>query len=176
VNLMRTQVGLIPEAGIGFVAMTNLTSSELQTALMYRVFDALLGLPETDWSAEYLELERRAGVRSNQRAAERAASRIRGTKPSLDLDAYAGAYADSLFGEVRIEREGDGLVLRYSPEYVADLRHWHLDTFRAVWRRADEGPDFVTFTFDERGRVRDLTLEDFTTFDRVRDRDDGSGS
>src|SRR5690606_14629073 len=60
VNYTRTQVGMIPSEGIGVVVMANLSSSTLQTALMYRVFDLLLGLPETDWSGEYLALARRS--------------------------------------------------------------------------------------------------------------------
>src|SRR5690606_36660707 len=42
VNYTRTQVGMIPSEATGFVAMANLSSSSLQTALMYRVFDLLL--------------------------------------------------------------------------------------------------------------------------------------
>lgn len=171
VNWMRTQVGMIPEEGIGIVVLTNLTSSSLQTALMYRVFDALLGVPETDWSAEHLALSARSAARSAERAAELEAARIPGTRPSLPLEAYAGTYADSLYGEVRVALEGEGLVLRYSTDYVADLEHWHQDVFRAAWRRAGFGHSFVTFQLDERGRVPTLELQGFTDFGRVRERE-----
>lgn len=166
VNYTRTQVGMIPSEGIGVVVMANLSSSRLQTALMYRVFDALLGLPETDWSAEYLELAERSAARSAERAAEREAERARGTRPSLPLEAYAGTYADSLYGEVAVELEDGRLVLRYAPEYVAELEHWHHDTFRGRWRSTGFGRTFVTFGLDARGRARSLELRGFTTFRR----------
>lgn len=169
VNYMRTQVGMIPEEGIGFVAFTNLSSSELQSALMYRVFDALLGIPATDWSAEYLALDRRGRERAEEREAEREAERVEGTEPSLTLDAYAGVYADSLYGEMDVALEDDALVLRYTPDYTADLSHWHYDTFRADWRRPGYGHSLVHFTLDARARVRTLEVPGFTAFERVRE-------
>jgi len=164
VNYTRTQVGMIPSEGLGVVVMANLSSSQLQTALMHRVFDAFLGLPETDWSSEYLELAERSAARTRAQAEERAASRVEGTEPSLPLEDYVGAYADRLYGDVEVELETGGLVLRYSPDYVADLEHWHHDTFRVVWRNTWIGRSFVTFGVDARSRVRTLDLEGFTTF------------
>ena len=172
VNYMRTQVGMIPEEGIGFVAFTNLTSSELQSALMYRVFDALLGEPETDWSALYLELDRRSAERAEERRAEVEAGRMEGTEPSLDLADYAGTYADSLYGRVEVALEDGGLVLRYTDDYTADLAHWHHDTFRANWRRPGYGRSFITFALDARARVRTMEVPGFTVFRRVME-DDG---
>ncbi|HUG42446.1 MAG TPA: serine hydrolase [Longimicrobiales bacterium] len=167
VNYTRTQVGMIPAEGIGVVVFANLSSSALQTALMHRVFDALLGLPPRDWSAEYLALSRRSTERGEERRAEVEGARVTGTRPSLPLDGYAGTYADSLYGELRIEVEGRALVLRYAePDYVADLEHWHHDTFRAVWRRPGFGRSFVTFTLDARGRAQAVELDGFTTFRR----------
>lgn len=168
-NWMRTQVGMIPEEGIGVVVLTNLTSSELQTALMYRVFDALLGLPEKDWSALYLELDRRSAERAAERAAEAEAARVEGTSPSLPLDAYAGTYADSLYGEVEIRLEDGRLVADYTPDYYAPLEHWHFDTFRADWRRAGVGTALLTFELDARGGVEAVEIGGFTSFRRVRD-------
>jgi CubicO group peptidase (beta-lactamase class C family) len=166
VNYTRTQVGMIPSESIGVVVMANLSTSGLQTALMYRVFDALLGLPETDWSADYLDAARRSATAAAQRAADADAARITGTRPSLPLGGYAGTYSDDLYGEVHVTLENGRLVLRYSPDYVADLQHWHHDTFRAVWRSTGFGHANVTFTLDAAGTARRLELQGFTTFRR----------
>src|SRR5690606_20525584 len=45
INYTSAHVGFIPSEGIGVVVIANLSSSNLQQAFMYRVFDALLGLP-----------------------------------------------------------------------------------------------------------------------------------
>lgn len=170
VNYTRTQVGMIPSENIGFVAMANLSSSSLQSALMYRVFDALLGLPERDWSDEYLAPRRE---RSDDDE-EPEDWRIEGTEPSLALREYAGTYTDQLYGDLHIELEGDGLVLRYAPEYVADLEHWHHDTFRVVWRKSWMGRSFVNFTLDSRARVQAADLRGFTAFQATDEDDEDS--
>jgi len=166
VNSIRTQVGMIPARGIGVVVLTNLGSSTLQTALMYRVFDLLLGLPPTDWSAIFLDEARRAAERSAISAERTKSSRVQGTRPSLPLEAYAGTYTDSLFGDVTVAVEHGRLVLRYSQDYVAVLEHWHHDTFRGRWQRRGGGQRFVTFGIDAQGWVRSLELEGFAVFRR----------
>ncbi|MDQ3557557.1 MAG: serine hydrolase, partial [Gemmatimonadota bacterium] len=167
INYTRTQVGMIPSEGVGVVVIANLSSSNLQLALMYRVLDALTGAPPRDWSREYLALSRRAQERSAEQERETEAARVAGTRPSLAAERYAGSYASDLAGEMRVAHEDGRLVLRYSPDYVADLEHWHHDTFRAVWRRAGFGRAFITFTLDPRARVAAMQVEEFGDFRRA---------
>lgn len=161
-NWTRTQVGMVPEQGIGVVVITNLTNSTLQQALMYRVFDALLGIEPTDWSALYLEVAQRAGSTG---ADDR---RVPGTTPSLAVEDYAGRYTSDVYGDMLIEVEDGSLVLRYAPVYIADLEHWHHDTFRATWRRHGSGSAFITFTLDHDGHVTSANLAGFDEFRRGR--------
>ncbi|CAN5659274.1 serine hydrolase [soil metagenome] len=167
INWTRTHVGLIPEEGIGVVAIANLSTSSLQVAVMYRVLDALMNLPARDWSAEYLELARRSEETSSREARNVESSRVDGTIPSLALDAYTGIYTNPVYGEIRLALEDGRLVLRYAPDYIADLEHWHHDTFRAVWQRTGFGRAFVTFTLDSRARAASLNLDGFGTFTRA---------
>ena len=157
-NWTRTQVGLVPSERIGVIAVANLSTSNLQLALMYRVIDALIGAPERDWSREYLDLARRSDEprRENQRIAN--------TQPSLEPAGYAGVYRSELYGDVRITVENGRLVLSYAPDYIADLEHWHHDTFRATWRRAGFGSAFVTFSLDRRARPVRMELDGFGEF------------
>ena len=173
INYTRTQVSLVPEEGLGVVAMANLSSSSLQLALSWRVLDAYLGLPPRDWSAEYLDLVRRRD--DDERARELEEARLADVPPSLPLDGYAGVYAHDVFGTLRIEEENGALVLYYSPAYVADLEHWHDDVFRADWRRPGAGRPFLTFTLDERARIPHLVLDGFGTFERQDEEESGSG-
>lgn len=172
INYTRTQVGFISSEGIGVVAIANLSSSTLQLALMYRVLDALLGAPDTDWSASYLELAERSRARAAERAETLAASRLEGTSPSLPLDAYAGSYESDLWGELEVTEESGHLVIHYSPAFVADLEHWHHDIFRGRWRRAGDGRSFVAFTLDERARITEVEVQGLGTFRRA----EGDGS
>jgi CubicO group peptidase (beta-lactamase class C family) len=166
VNYTRSQMGFIPEENIGVVVMANFSSSTLQTALMYYVFDRLLGRPITDWSGSFLEIAQRSWDAADRRAREEAASRIRGTRPSLDLAAYAGTFSNDLFGDIHVVTQDGRLVLDYSQDYVADLEHWHHDTFQARWRSDGFGTALVTFQLDAQGQPRALELQGFATFTR----------
>jgi CubicO group peptidase (beta-lactamase class C family) len=166
INFTRTHVGMIPSDGIGVVIIANLSTSNLQQALMYRVLDALLGLPARDWSAEYLELLRRSEEASARQARAVDSARVADTRPSLAIDAYAGTYANDVFGELRIAVEDGRLVLSYAPDYVADLVHWHHDTFRGQWRRTGFGRAFVTFSLNTRAQAASVHLEGFGEFRR----------
>jgi CubicO group peptidase (beta-lactamase class C family) len=167
VNWTGTQVAMVPSEGLGVVVISNLGASDVPTSVMYRVIDAFLGVPPRDLSAEYLVLQQRANERTTARAREVEAARVRGTRPSLPLDRYAGTYTDSVFGEMRLTREGDRLVLHYAPDYVADLEHWHHDTFRARWRRTGFGQAFVSFALDAAGTVASMQVEGYGGFARA---------
>jgi CubicO group peptidase (beta-lactamase class C family) len=166
INFTRTHIAMIPAEGIGVVAMANLSSSNLQQAMMYYVLDALLGLPTRDWSAEYMELARRSDESSERQIRQIEASRIPNARPSLAIEAYAGTYNGGVYGDMTLTLDDGRLVLSYSPDYVADVEHWHHDTFRAVWRRAGYGSPFVTFSLDSRGRIAAMQMEGFGEFRR----------
>src|SRR6185369_14157122 len=114
---------------------TNLSGSELRTALKLRVFDSFLGGEVKDWSAIHLKTIK--GFEAQAKAAEKKQNdeRAKDTKPSLSLDKYAGTYQDEMYGDVKVEQDESGkLILRCGRAFTGDLEHWHYDTFQAIWR------------------------------------------
>ena len=166
---MRAEVGMLPEEKLGVVVLTNLGGTSYPTAILHRVLDTYLGVPDRDWSTVLRAASKEAEMRadSTRRAIER--DRVSGTNPSLPLDRYAGTYADSLYGEVKIAHEGGKLRATFGPMYVGALEHWHFDTFRAVWDNPVFGRAFVTFALDARAKVAGLTVENVGEFKRVPD-------
>lgn len=164
---MRAWVALVPERRLGVVVLTNLAESSLPTALGMRVIDQHLGAPVKDWSALYLAETRAARERAAAERRRIVAARLSGTAPSLALDRYAATYADSMYGEIRVTKEGPGLVIRFGPQFLGDLEHWHLDTFESVWRNRAQGRGFVTFRLDPRGQVSALEIPGLASFGRV---------
>jgi CubicO group peptidase (beta-lactamase class C family) len=152
-------IGLIPDERLGVYVLANLDHAEVRHALMYRVFDAYLGSPPRDWSADLLALYggmTAAGDSARRRAEAR---RIPNTHPSLGLDQYTGTYADSLVGDVAIALENGKLRLRASSTHAGTLEHWEYDTFRLRWDNAWEGTEFVTFTIGRDGLPSRLDYE-----------------
>src|SRR5438105_12509057 len=91
------------------------------------------------------------------------AARTKDTKPSLPLEKYAGKYGGDLYGDVAVAAEDGKLVLRFvpAPAFVADLDHWHHDTFRVKWRALNPYiPDgWATFVLDRRGKPAELRVD-----------------
>lgn len=161
-------IGLLPAHDVGVVVLANRDHAELRHAIMWRVFDAYLGAPERDWSSEMRAMYDSMAAQSRSRAAARENARVGGTKPSLALDAYAGSYADSLYGTLGVRRQDAALVIDFGPGRMADLEHWHYDTFRATWRDPALGRSFVTFDMNHEGTVRAVRIDGYGELGRVR--------
>lgn len=166
---MHALVAMMPEERLGLVILTNLGPNSLTYALMHRVFDAYLGAPPRDWSAWYLaQTDSLAAVaQAQQRKLE--AARVHGTRPSLALDGYVGTYRSDMYGDARVERQGETLLLRRAGTLVADIQHWHYDTFRATWRDQSLGTSFLTFDLDLAARVNAMDVQGLGEFRRVAD-------
>jgi len=167
---MTAIVGMLPEERLGVVVLANMDHAELRHALMYRVFDLYLGGPARDWSAELRGVYGRldAAAKEAERTVER--GRVAGTRPTLPLDAYAGTYTDSLYGDVTVRVEGGALVARHGPMFVGPLEPWHYDTFRAHWRDPALGRSFITFALDPaRQKVTGAAVEGLGDFVRGRE-------
>ena len=92
------------------------------------------------------------------------AARVANTRPTLALTGFAATYSDDLYGAITVAEESGRLVMRFSrsPNFVADLEHWHYDTFRIKWRPSvsyDFPPGFVTFTLDRDGKTDELKID-----------------
>jgi CubicO group peptidase (beta-lactamase class C family) len=152
-------IGLIPDERLGVYVPANLDHAELRHALMYRVFDAYLGNPPRDWSAGLLKLYGSLSAAGDSARRRTEARRIPNTHPSLSLDQYAGAYADSLVGDVVVSFQNGKLRLRSSSTHAGTLEHWEYDSFRLRWDNAWEGFSFATFTIGRDGVPSRLDFE-----------------
>lgn len=166
---MSAIIALVPSRRIGVYVLANGDHAELRHALVYRAIDMLVGRAPRDWSREVKALYDGLDEQSRQAQAAFARSRVSGTRPSLPLERYAGSYADSLNGTVRVTVEGGALRAVWGKSYAGPLEHWHYDTFMARWedRRAGSAP--LTFVLDARGRVAELRVRG-AAFGRVPDR------
>ena len=87
---------------------------------------------------------------------------MRGTKPSLSLDNYAGTFNNDVVGEFKIRRDGRKLILE-SVNISFELAHWHLDMFE-IEREEWDFQAFVSFGIGADGVVDRLNVfgMDFT--------------
>ena len=83
---------------------------------------------------------------------------MEGTRPSQPLGYFAGRYTHPVFGDLTIHRSNSGLILSRNETSVADLEHWHYDTFKARFRSPALRDRDVTFRLDGDGAIASLEL------------------
>jgi hypothetical protein len=161
---MVSRVALVPEENLAIVVLTNQESGGGRDAIAYRVLDAFLGAPATDWIPAFKEAARLGAEQTRAVEAAHTAARVATSKPSLRLAAYAGRYRDAWYGEAAIEASGDHLVMRFSrsPSLTGTLEHWHYDTFVARWRDRTVPDAFVTFALRPDGAIDQVKMEAFS--------------
>ncbi|PYO36844.1 MAG: hypothetical protein DMD74_02880 [Gemmatimonadetes bacterium] len=139
----------------------------LTAAVALRVVDSYVGVPVGDWSADFLQVYRNGLARDSVDQAKQDSAHVAGTKPSFDLPRYAGTYRNEMYGDVTVKADSGRLVLGFGPFLVADLAHWHFDTFKATWRDPEAGSDLVTFALNADGKIDHLTWPGQGDFARV---------
>jgi CubicO group peptidase (beta-lactamase class C family) len=160
---MLSYTVLIPEENAGYVVLTN-SEGPAFGIMMNKIRDVLVDAPKRDWNAEALEQAKSGKEAADKERAQVDAARATNTKPSLAIGGYAGTYRDRMYGDVLISEEGGRLVMRFSasPNFVADLEHWHYDTFQIKWRPSvsyNFPRGFVTFTIDKDGKTDELKID-----------------
>jgi CubicO group peptidase (beta-lactamase class C family) len=160
---MLSYTVLIPEENVGFVVLSNNESPGF-AIMMNKIRDVFVNAPKRDWNAEAVETVKRNKTAADADRAKQDAERVPNTKPTLELAKYAGTYADKLLGDITVANENGKLVLRFSssPNFVADLEHWHYDTFEIKWRPSvayNFPRGFVTFTIDKDGKTDELKID-----------------
>lgn len=160
VDGMRAIAAMLPDERLGVVVLAN-QEEPLPTAICYGILDAYLGASQVDWIGAFQT--RRAALRAQQRAARDAviAARVRAAASSLPAEGYAGRYRDAAAGDAHVALEDGRLVLRFdhAPSFIADLEHWHYDTFRAVWRDPYVPPGLLTFPLSSKAMVTEMRFD-----------------
>jgi CubicO group peptidase (beta-lactamase class C family) len=160
---MISRTSMMPEENLGLVILTN-SETSVATIMQYKIYDVFVNAPKRDWSAEYKKFSEDGDKRTAEARKKLEDSRKLNTKTSLDLKDYAGTYSGELYGDATVSEENGKLVLRLkpAPNFVADLEHWHYDTFKINWRPSvsyNFPPGFVTFTIDKNGKADELKID-----------------
>ncbi|MEO8077250.1 MAG: serine hydrolase [Acidobacteriota bacterium] len=157
-----SRVMMIPDLELGIAVLTNQESGQAFDAIAYRIADHYLAAPATDWLEAYRTVAARqeAAFAATERAA--AAARNGSSRPSLPLGKYAGTYTDAWYGDIRIEQQGDQLLMRFmhTPSLTGVLEHWQYDTFVVRWRDRELRADaYVTFALNPDGTIDQAKMQ-----------------
>lgn len=152
---MISQTVLIPEENLGFVILTNALSN-MYYPLMYKTLDVLLNVEEErDWSSELLTQRRQSDQKGREERARIEATRVKNTRPTLQLSEYEGYYGSKVYDSIQIYRKEGQLWLQLmrTPGFLARLTHWHYDTFEMEFITQPSLPKgFATFELGRNGK------------------------
>jgi CubicO group peptidase (beta-lactamase class C family) len=162
---MITQTAMIPSESLGLVVLTNSETGAIGI-MRNKILDVFLNAPQPqrDWNAEALERDKQNKMREAEEDKKKNDSRVANTRPSLSTKDYAGTYSSEMYGDVSVTEENGKLVMRLNPapNFVADLEHWHYDTFQIKWRSTvnyNFPRGWVTFTLDGQGKTEMLKID-----------------
>jgi hypothetical protein len=152
------RVSFLPDENFGLNIQTNMNSTSMTHALQYEIFDRVLGVSGGNWSMRY-KAEVDKMLEAAKKAKEEAENkRVKGTKPTLDLDAYCGEYEHIGYGKLIVTQTSEGYS--YDADFnTAKLRfeHYHYDWFNLCIDTFDaELPS--RFTIGKDGKVESVSV------------------
>ncbi|HET7268726.1 MAG TPA: serine hydrolase [Oleiagrimonas sp.] len=157
-----SRVTMIPDMDLGVVVLTNAQSGAAFNSITYRILDAYMNVPKTDWIAVYQKSDAKREARAKKSWQKHLAAREKGVGPSLALADYAGTYHDPWYGNVIIKDNNGKLVMQFShtKQLLGDMTHWSRDTFIVHWRDRSLNADaFVTFALTPDGKIRNVRMK-----------------
>lgn len=166
---MTALVTLVPERNYGFVFLVNMsTANGFTSALAHRLIDRLEGGEQLPWSDRMLASWRELEEEGHAEAQKEEESRIAEAPPTLPASAYAGTYANDMYGELVVTEADGALRARFGTGFEGPLEHWHYDTFRCAWEGASNSKEFMRFEIGKDGTPTVLHAEIEGTVEFVR--------
>jgi hypothetical protein len=130
---------------------------------MYKAMDLFVFNDDSkDWSKDFYKLYTDRAAENKKEEAKADSARVLNTKPSLELKQYAGNYSNEVYGDAQILTRGDSLALILPNNIKVNLSHWNYDTFSGKYERKWYGKDFLQFSLDKEGKVKDFTFTGIT--------------
>ncbi|MBN1339022.1 MAG: serine hydrolase [Bacteroidales bacterium] len=158
----HSKVVFVPEDSLGFVILASELSGFVD-AVAELILNAFFR-PGEDENTLQTYYQNHEAYLSRQEAAreEKASARAPGTKPSLELADYAGAWEDKMYGmaEISVSPEGLRIILAPAAElFTATLEHWHFDTFRFRFNDPFLPEGYLTFYLNSEGHPEHFTID-----------------
>jgi hypothetical protein len=150
----HTMVAFWPDAKLGIVVLTNLSTNSLAEALARYYGDLYFGNPAKNWSGEALAKMKKAAAEEGSKEPKPPAQ----PAPPMALEKYAGTYRNDVYGDVTVDKTGNGLEMTVGPDkFKILLKPWDKDMFTSVVL-GDENKADVAFTAGADGNVNAMTV------------------
>jgi len=125
----HSQISYMPKEGIGVIVFViGNHCAGLYNIVSYNVYERLLGMDQTPWSARQLEMRLKGKKAGTEARAKAGGERVPDTKPSHALADFAGEYENAAYGVMKVNLKDGGLEMDFH-KIVLPLGHFHYDRF-----------------------------------------------
>jgi CubicO group peptidase (beta-lactamase class C family) len=156
-----SQLVFLPKEQLSiFVIFNCVEAGSLRPIITYPVIDRLLGLTYTPWGQRYRASYIFEKARGRRFLDSIAAAQVKNTQPSHPLSSYAGTYANSIYGNAKIELVNNELVFVFRRQRSV-LKHFHYDQF-VVDDKGTDNQDFrLHFLMNNSGHIDRISMSPF---------------
>ena len=125
----HSQVSFMPREKLGVIVFViGNHCASLYNFVSYNVYERLLGMDQTPWSARFLDLRLKGKKAGTEARAKAGADRVPNTKPSHPIQDYAGDYVHPAYGVLKVALRDGGLSMDFH-KIRLPLNHFHYDRF-----------------------------------------------
>ena len=126
---IHSQISCMPYDSIGVIVFViGNHAAPLYNYISYNIYERLLGLSQTPWSARGLEDRMKGKASGKEARAKAGALRVAGTRPSHPLDDYTGQFENPAYGVITVARKDTALSMEFHHIFLP-LAHYHYDRF-----------------------------------------------
>ena len=125
----HSQVSFMPKERVGvLVAVIGDHASILYNLVSYNVYERLLGMDQTPWTARWLDVRLKGKKAATESRAKAGADQVKNTRPSHPLEDYVGEYEHPAYGLLKIGLLAGQLQFDFH-KIVFPMTHYHYDRF-----------------------------------------------
>ncbi len=125
----HSQISFMPRERIGVIVFViGNHCASLYDIVSYNVYERLLGLDQTPWSARWNEIRLKGKHAGTEARAKAGGERISGTKPSHPVADYVGEYENAAYGVLKIGLKDGQLQFDFHKTQLP-MTHFHYDRF-----------------------------------------------
>ena len=151
-----SRVVVLPKDGLGIAVLSTLrgVGTRLFMLMYMHIIDRILGLGDTEYEKDSVELARREKEDARRDREENKKKRPMNTQPSHPIDDYAGTFISPAHTKIVFVYENDELKIK--DWHGAKLRHYHYDTFEVA--HDDDAGMKIIFTTDVDGKISGFNI------------------
>ncbi|PIY12703.1 MAG: hypothetical protein COZ17_02815 [Flavobacteriaceae bacterium CG_4_10_14_3_um_filter_33_47] len=157
---MSANLVMIKDMNLGFVILTNEAEEPATFLLTAKILEKVLNDKSYDIYSRVLDY-RNQNLKEKKDAPVQI-SKTPKTRPSLEIQKYAGKYGDKMYGDILINyTESSELEISFSHSsiFTGKLEHWHFDTFIIDWNDIRVPDGFLTFNFNSKREILGFSID-----------------